>query len=164
MKKIVLLVCIVISACSGTDNSAVNNSTNDSMDVSVWLDSSVQANLYLPSYGELVSDISESPAALGIIHRSSATAEQLTALQALKVDRPFEYSRAICDTPAGYDIFYLVITDQDGSTRRFAQYSICRFLQGDGFFQAEADGFLDQKQICDLGTSFGVVGFQCREN
>lgn len=157
---VLLLVSVVVSACGGSDN---NDNVNDSANIPVWLSNSVRADLYLATFGELESDVAEPPATIGTILRQTATPEQLTELQSLKVDRPFEYSRVICDIPAGYDIFYLVITDQDGTTRRFSQYSICGFSQGDGFFQAEADGFLEEQKICDFGMSFGIMGFQCNK-
>jgi len=128
----------------------------------VWTSNSIKAELYLPTYGEVETAQLATP--IAVVERTTATIQQLADLTNLTVDRPFEFTNVICDVLDGYDVLYLVITDQDNSVRRFSQYPSCGISAGDGFYQTEANGFIDNQQICDFAMSFGIMGFLCSES
>ena len=158
-------LCIVfaLSGCSNSKDTPISGELEEPNQIPVWTDSSIKAELYLPSFSELENATGQNPAPIATVNIDSATPEQLAELRGLEVDRSFEYFTVICDVLAGYDVLYLVITDQDDSIRRFSQYSGCGFRQGEGFFQMEAEGFLSNQKICDFGLSFGFEGFLCSE-
>ena len=159
-RAIIIFLTLALASCGESKDTPLIDSSGQ---IAVWSNSSSQADLYLLSLNELSSVGAELPSPVGSILRTTATLEQLTALEELTVDRPFVRTAILCDAQAGYDVFYLIITDKNGTTRRFSQYSECgfSFSQGDGFFQEQANGFLVEQQICDFGLSFGVEGFLC---
>lgn len=155
-------ITFTLAGCGDSKNTPVSNELIESGQVLVWAPNSVKAELYLPTFGDLENSQTLIPP-VAVISRATATPEQLNELMDLEVERPFEFSTAICDIPFEFDVLYLVITNDDKSTRRFSQYAGCGFSPGDGFFQTKADGFISNQQICDLGMSFGVMGFLCTE-
>jgi len=158
-KIIVLALAISTIGCS-SDN--VDTSLEDTPErIVVWSTNSIMAELYLPTFGELELDLPLSPP-VAVVRRAEATPEQLSDLRALEVERPFEFSTSVCDVPPGFDVLYLVITDEDNSTRRFSQYINCGISPGDGFFQVEAQGFISDQALCEFALTFGVMGFVCQ--
>ena len=164
-KLFYLFIVFILAGCSNSNDTLMSDDAEGLNRIPVWTDSSIKADLYLLTLNELREDGLELLNPIGSILRSTATPEQLAELQSLIVDRPFERIAILCDTQAGHDVFYLIVTDQDETIHRFPQYDVCGFSinQGDGYFLEQADGFLDDQQICDFGLSFGVEGFSCSE-